>query len=178
MDFTRVTTSRLALCPAHTIATCRSCPETNGAFLRLDPSTPTGACQLLPGAMLWRETPQPSPCPGEGAPGERWEYPGSEGGTRSLATLPLLSGLLLRRSKTPSPTGRGPLGTTESQEEAPAWPEHRVSSARQAAHRSMISQGPSLPSDIPYPPCPCHHPPRTCAPSAAWGRPCGCSSRS
>lgn len=32
MDFTRVTTSRLALCPAHTIATCRSCPETNIAF--------------------------------------------------------------------------------------------------------------------------------------------------
>lgn len=35
MDFTRVTTSRLALCPAHTIAMCRSCPETNIAFLRL-----------------------------------------------------------------------------------------------------------------------------------------------
>lgn len=40
MDFTRVTTSRLALCPAHTIATCRSCPETNSAFETGHPTTP------------------------------------------------------------------------------------------------------------------------------------------
>lgn len=42
---------------------------------------------------------------------------------------------------------------------------------------STGSQPPIRHSLSAMPPCRCHHPPHTCALSAAWGRPCGCSSR-
>lgn len=95
--------------------------KTNGAFLRLDIHSLQG-----PSAPPWDHTTgrgfktQPFPC--RRSLKERWEFPNSEAESRSLAaTAPVFSG----EGRYPHP-----LSTMESQEEAPAWPEHRESSAR------------------------------------------------
>jgi len=169
MDFTRVTTSRLALCPAHTIATCRSCPETNVTFLRAGHPHPQS-----PASSSW------GPCYGERLHNaarrlgkearSRWESPGSEAGTRSLPATPPVW--------LPSPEKQDTLDPQLRDRWVPITATAGGEQCQAAAHPLMPSQGASsLPPSTPCSPRRYHHPPHTCAPSAAWDRPCGCCSR-
>lgn len=94
------------------------------------------------------------PFPWGRSPRERRESPSSEAGTRSLAATPPVWPPSPEKQDTLTHQLR-PIEHRGEPDEAPARPEHRVSSAWQVAHTSMLSQGPSLPCDIPCPPC--HH---------------------